>query len=145
MLGAMAPPPGAPRVIKQSAVIPYRATPDGIKILLITSSSGRRWIVPKGIIEPGLTAAASAQKEAYEEAGIRGEVSSAAIGKYEYPKWGATCVVSVFLLDVRTILEAWPEASMRHRRWLPVPTAASAVEEPDLRAMILAVPELLGR
>lgn len=145
MLAAMAPLPDKRHIIEQSAVIPYRVTPDGIKILLITSSRRRRWIVPKGVIEVGLTAAASAAKEAYEEAGIRGEVSRAPIGRYEYPKWGGTCVVSVFLLDVQTILEAWPEASIRQRRWLPVDAAASAVEEPELRAMILAVPELLGR
>jgi 8-oxo-dGTP pyrophosphatase MutT (NUDIX family) len=138
-------PPSASRIIKQSAVIPYQRVPapDGLKILLITSMRRRRWVIPKGIIEPNLSPAASAVKEAYEEAGIKGDVSGAPIGRYTYSKWGGTCVVSVFLLEVRTILEVWPEAAVRQRRWLPVHAAAQAVAEPDLREMILAVPELV--
>jgi 8-oxo-dGTP pyrophosphatase MutT (NUDIX family) len=136
-------PPRAPRRIQQSAVIPYRIESDELEILLITSSSRKRWVIPKGIIEPGLSAAESALKEAYEEAGIRGDVSEEPIGRYTYLKWGGTCVVSVFLLSVHTILETWPEALIRQRRWLPVHTAAHAVDEPDLRDLILAVPKIV--
>lgn len=137
-------PRDAPRTIKQSAVIPYRRTAEGLKVLLITSSRRRRWIVPKGLVEPHLSEAESAMQEAYEEAGIRGDVSAAPIGSYAYSKWGATCVVAVFLLDVHTVLDTWPEALFRQRRWLPVAAAAQAVEEPDLRAMILALPTLIS-
>lgn len=134
----------APRMIKQSAVIPYRRTSEGLKVLLITSSRRKRWVIPKGLIEPMLSAAESALKEAYEEAGIQGEISAAPIGSYAYPKWGTTCVVAVFLLEVTTILDAWPEAAIRQRRWLPVAAAAEAIEEPDLRELILQVPKLIG-
>ena len=37
---------------KQSAVIPYRKRDGKTKILLITSRSKNKWIIPKGIIEP---------------------------------------------------------------------------------------------
>jgi 8-oxo-dGTP pyrophosphatase MutT (NUDIX family) len=130
--------------IRQSAVIPYRKTDDGLKVLLITSSRRKRWIVPKGLVEPHLTEAESALQEAFEEAGIQGDISAAPIGSYTYSKWGGTCVVAVFLLEVRTVLPAWPEAAVRQRRWMPVAAAADAVEEPDLRALILEVPRLVS-
>jgi 8-oxo-dGTP pyrophosphatase MutT (NUDIX family) len=129
--------------IRQSAVIPYRRTADGLKVLLITSSRRKRWIVPKGLIEPHLSAAESAVQEAFEEAGVRGDVSASPVGSYSYSKWGATCMVAVYLLEVRTVLDAWPEAAVRQRRWLPVAVAADAVEEPDLRALILELPGLV--
>ena len=59
---------------KQSAVVPYRLVKNEIEVLLITTRKGR-WIIPKGIIEPELSAAESAAKEALEEAGVKGEVS----------------------------------------------------------------------
>src|SRR5688572_20178235 len=137
-------PRDAPMMIQQSAVIPYRRTDEGLKVLLITSSRRKRWIIPKGLIEPMMSAAESALREAYEEAGIEGDISAAPIGSYMYPKWGTTCVVAVFLLEVRTVLDAWPEAAVRQRRWLPLAAAAEAIEEPDLRDLILEVPKLIG-
>jgi phosphohistidine phosphatase len=127
---------------RQSGVIPYRIVDDHVEVLLITSRRRGRWIIPKGIIDPGTTAAESAAKEAYEEAGIRGDVSSAPVGTYRYEKWGGECSVEVFLLKVHTELETWPEASVRQRRWLTITDAARAIEEPRVQELILAVPEL---
>jgi len=53
---------------RQSSVIPYRFKHQRIEILLITSSSNKHWVVPKGIHEPGMSARSSAAKEALEEA-----------------------------------------------------------------------------
>ncbi len=124
---------------QQSGVIPYRVAEGETKVLLITSRRRARWIIPKGVIDPGSTAGESASKEAYEEAGIRGSLSPAPIGEYRYEKWGGTCTVKLFLLEVETVLEAWPEASIRERRWMTVEAAAAAVEEPELQDLILKV------
>ena len=53
----------------QSGVLPYRVEGGVMRVLLITSQGGRRWVIPKGIVEPGLSAVVSAAKEALEEAG----------------------------------------------------------------------------
>ena len=127
---------------QQSGVIPYRVVDDHFEVLLITSRRRGRWIIPKGIIDPGTTAAESAAKEAYEEAGIRGDISSAPIGTYRYHKWGGECRVEVFLLKVHTELETWPEESVRQRRWMTITDAAREIEEPQLQELILAVPGL---
>src|SRR5210317_1534724 len=49
---------------RQSGVIPYRVRKGNLEILLITSRRERRWIIPKGIIEPDYSARNSAAKEA---------------------------------------------------------------------------------
>src|SRR4051812_12016185 len=89
-----------PRIIEQSGVIPFRLHDGQLQVLVITSSDGLRWGVPKGLVESDLTPASSAGKEALEEAGIRGHVFPNSIGHYDYDKWGGTCRVQMFLLQV---------------------------------------------
>ena len=125
---------------RQSAVIPWRLRDGRVEVLLITSRKRKRWVVPKGIHEPGLTAAASAAKEALEEAGVSGEVSSEPVGEYAYRKWGGTCRVVVFTLRVESGLRRWPE-EFRDREWLSPEAAAARIDEPDLRRLVLEVGE----
>ena len=123
---------------RQSAVIPWRRSGAGIEVLLITSRKRKRWVVPKGIHEPGLTAGESAAREAREEAGVAGQVSAAPVGRYEYGKWGGTCRVEVYSLRVTAVHEEWPE-SFRDREWLKPEEAAARIREADLRRLILRV------
>lgn len=113
-----------------------------MEVLLITSRRRKHWIIPKGVIDPGSSAGESAAREAYEEAGIRGRLSDSPIGEYQYKKWGGTCTVKVFLLEVETVLETWPEASQRERRWMTIKDAARTVKEPELQRLILKVSDL---
>jgi 8-oxo-dGTP pyrophosphatase MutT (NUDIX family) len=124
---------------RQSAAIPVRPRGGSVDVLLITSRSGRRWVVPKGIVEPGLSPAESAAKEAWEEAGVGGSVRPDAVGTYQYPKWGGTCTVEVFVLDVETVEDDWPEQAVRERRWMKADEAAELVREEDLAAMLRAL------
>jgi 8-oxo-dGTP pyrophosphatase MutT (NUDIX family) len=124
---------------QQSGVIPYRIKGSKVEVLLITSRRRGRLIIPKGIIDPGTTAVKSACKEAYEEAGIRGQPSITALGKYQYRKWGGTCTVEVFTLEVSSMLETWPESEVRRREWMSVKQAGKAVEEPALKKLILSL------
>jgi len=130
-------------IYRQSGVIPFRVTPQGPKVLLVTSSSGKRWVIPKGIVEEGLEPDESAAQEALEEAGIRGLIHLPSVGSYEYSKWGGTCEVEVFLLEVRETLEHWEEGDVRERRWCTVDEARSLVEEAALKEMIGRLPTLV--
>ena len=123
---------------RQAGALPYRIIDGEFELLLITSRRGR-WIIPKGVIEPGATAAATARNEAYEEAGVIGEVSTQPLGTYQHKKWGGVCNVTVFSLRVTTVLESWPEAVIRRRRWLPQAVAAQAVGRSQLQALILGL------
>lgn len=121
---------------EQSAVIPWRRHHRGIEVLLITSTRRHRWIIPKGVIEPGMGARASARKEALEEAGVDGIVSDERFGEYSYKKWNGNCRVQVFALQVTEILEHWDEEGQRRRRWVPLRRARTLVESPALRLML---------
>lgn len=117
---------------RQSAAAPVRCMDGRPQVLLVTSRSGKRWVVPKGIVEPGLTPAASAEKEAWEEAGVRGRLRPDVVGRYQYAKWGGICTVEVFVLDVELVADQWPERELRQRRWLGTAEAAELVTEPEL-------------
>ncbi len=125
----------------QSAVIPFRRRADRLELLMITSRSGKRWVFPKGVVDFGLSPAASAAKEALEEAGIEGSVSPEPVGRYSYDKWGGTCRVEVFTMEVETIHERWLEQDYRTREWMGPEEAARRAEEADLARLILAVVE----
>ncbi len=128
---------------KQSAVVPYRLVKGEIKILLITTRKGR-WIIPKGIIEPELSAAESAAKEALEEAGVVGKIAAEELGKYSYEKWGGTCRVRVFLLRVTKMLDTWEEQFFRRRKWLPLKEAITTVEDEALQKILKKVANVVG-
>lgn len=128
---------------RQSGVVPFRRDGERVEILLITSLRRGRWIIPKGIVEPHLSPEESAAREAEEEAGVRGRVLSPSIGAYEHRKWGGTCRVEVFLLEVRELLEDWPEAGARRRRWVPLEKAGRLVRSEGLRGVLARLPDAL--
>ena len=130
---------------QQSGVIPYRFQAGELEILLITSRRQKRWIIPKGIIEPDMTALESAITEAWEEAGITGRVIDDVFGHYDYHKWGGTCHVAVFLFEVSRLFTDWPEVSMRERTWVNLETAIDRVEELDLKLLLKQVPDYLAQ
>ena len=130
-------------IYRQSAVLPYRLHKGDPEVLLITSRKGTRWVLPKGIVEPGLTPRESAAKEAREEAGIEGKVWQACLGTYDYKKWGGTCTVEVFPMKVMAALEKWPEAAIRRREWLTVEAAAKQVDERPLKKLIRRLPKAI--
>lgn len=125
---------------EQSAVIPVRRQGKDLKILMITSRKGKRWIIPKGIIEFDLSPADSAAKEALEEAGVVGVVVPEPLGRFSYDKWGGTCEVQVFVMRVTEVLDHWLE-DFRQRAWLDWEDAMERIEEPALRALLQDLPD----
>ena len=123
----------------QSAVVPYRMHDGALEVLTITSRKRRRWVIPKGITEPGLSPPASAAKEALEEAGVHGEVAELPLGRYFYQKWGDTCTVDVFAMRVTRIHECWEE-DFRDREWVPLQEAIERMQEEELQRILGTLP-----
>jgi phosphohistidine phosphatase len=121
----------------QSSVIPYRLREGKLEILVISSIRRKHWIVPKGIIDPGMSPQASAAREAREEAGVEGTVADASIGTYSYEKWGGTCTVDVYPMEVTRVLpeEEWEERH-RGREWVSPKQAAKRLQQDELKAML---------
>lgn len=125
----------------QAAALPWRMGSNGPEILLITSLDTGRWILPKGWPEPGEKLSVAAEREAFEEAGIRGLVDTESTGSYFYGKASSSglilrCEVHVFPLEVSETKSRWPEGDHRHRRWLSPKHAAKRVAEPSLAELI---------
>ncbi|HEY4075924.1 MAG TPA: NUDIX hydrolase [Rhizomicrobium sp.] len=127
---------------RQVAALCWRANP-ALEILLITSLHSQRWIIPKGWTEPGMTPAQSAAREAFEEAGVTGKISDAAVGNYPYLKdrkdgSAIACSVDVFALEVTGQTDDWPEKAERRQMWLPLDDAIARLSEPGLRIILHA-------
>lgn len=130
---------------RQSSVVPYRRRDGGLEVLLISSGKQKRWGLPKGIHDPGKSAQESAAHEAFEEAGVEGEVAHDPIGTYSYDKWEGTCTVSVYPMHVTRIIpeDEWEE-SHRGRQWLSIAEAARLVSSGDVKAMIEKLPDVIA-
>lgn len=129
---------------RQSGVVPFRQRGHQLEFLLITTRKRRRWTIPKGIVEPGLAAADSALKEAWEEAGIRGRLLPDALGVYPQQKWGGECLIEAFLLQVNEEAGIWPEAGFRKRRWFSLDEACRRVNTDHLRQLLGQIPMCLS-
>lgn len=122
----------------QVAALCWRAGP---QVLLITSLTSKRWIIPKGWTAQGLTTAQAAAREAQEEAGVTGKISPRPLGSFHYLKerkdgGGMPCSVEVFALEVTGQLDDWPEKGAREMVWLSPQEAAAKVSEPGLRELL---------
>ena len=119
------------------------------EVLLITSRDTGRWIIPKGWPIDGLTPEAAAAREAWEEAGVTGEISATSVGLYRYSKAltadrSVPCLVAVYPLRVGKLAKRYPEVGQRRRKWFPADKAAKKVDEPELREILAGfVPKLL--
>ena len=125
---------------RQAAALPFESHAGQMRVLLITSLGTRRWIIPKGNIDPGITARESAEIEAFEEAGVIGHVAPSHIGSFTYEKLRDEQPmlhhVKVFPLEVRQMLEKYPESDARERQWMTPDEAAEAVNEDELKKIL---------
>jgi 8-oxo-dGTP pyrophosphatase MutT (NUDIX family) len=103
---------------------------------MVTSRSGRRWVFPKGQIDPGHTPAETSLLEAWEEAGVVGSLDAEPLGNYVYEKMGCQHHVLVFRMRVIEVRDLWPERDFRSRAWLTIDEALNRIDEPGLRDLL---------
>ncbi|SDA72326.1 NUDIX hydrolase [Mesorhizobium qingshengii] len=127
--------------IRQVAAVPFRLNARGdIEVMLVTSRTTRRFIVPKGWPMKGKSGRKAATIEAQEEAGVLGKTLKEPAGTYSYWKRLANRFVRVdvivYLLKVTEELADWQEAKRRQRAWLAPADAAMLIDEPDLSTLV---------
>jgi 8-oxo-dGTP pyrophosphatase MutT (NUDIX family) len=126
----------------QFGALCYRVVRGKVQVLLITSRTRRRWIIPKGWPMKRTKPARAAAVEAWEEGGVRGKVEETCIGYFSYVKYGEhrsedlPCVVCVFPVKVKSLAKDFPERQQRKRKWFSPRQAAKKVAEPELRKML---------
>jgi 8-oxo-dGTP pyrophosphatase MutT (NUDIX family) len=109
---AEAPPMASARFLRfalplQVAAVCYRQDGQGTEFLLVNTNGGNKWTFPKGAPEPAMSHCQSAEREAWEEAGVRGHIEPRHFHLYLYSKgvfWKPPgvreFVVKAFLLEV---------------------------------------------
>jgi 8-oxo-dGTP pyrophosphatase MutT (NUDIX family) len=122
---------------QQYAALPVAQIDGELRVLLVTSRETHRWVIPKGWAEEDLTPSGLAAKEAYEEAGVVGDITSEPVGCYSYSKRlkdgsSIMCDVEVFRMTVERLLPEWPEHGQRERQWFTPRQAAEQVAEAGL-------------
>jgi 8-oxo-dGTP pyrophosphatase MutT (NUDIX family) len=140
---------------EKAAAICYRPNGPSIEILLVRSNGGG-WIFPKGSIETAEKAWQAAQREAFEEAGVTGEIDQKRLTTFLHFKkvsvyTGVEYQVAAFLLLVRTMQP--PQEKRRDPTWFSPQDAEKAITQnrqfkyaEELKHVIrLAVLNLTGR
>jgi 8-oxo-dGTP pyrophosphatase MutT (NUDIX family) len=106
----------------QIAAVCYRRRGTAIEFLLVNTSSGNKWTFPKGDTDPDFSHSDAAEREAREEAGVRGRIEPRHFCLYTHSKgvfWKLPgvqeYVVKAFLMEVERTSE--PEEEMRNPTW----------------------------
>lgn len=135
---------GEPRI--QFGALCWRVGKAGAEVLLISSRETGRWVIPKGWPMEGRSGAEAAAIEAWEEAGIKGQIAEAKLGHFTYEKilnrdskkeQALPCIVDVFSLEVRKVAAQFPEQRQRRRKWFAPDKAARKVVEAELKALLM--------
>ena len=126
-------------VIRQVGALPYAVVDGRMAFLLVTSRRSGRWIFPKGAIEPHLTPWDSAALEAFEEAGVTGEVEQTPIGSYRAGAGASASKlidVDLYPLLVTQQLDAWKEKDQRLRHWVTLGEARRLLAHPGVANLV---------
>jgi 8-oxo-dGTP pyrophosphatase MutT (NUDIX family) len=106
----------------QVAAVCYRRKGHQVEFLLVNSNGGNKWTFPKGAPEENLSHSQAAEKEALEEAGIRGHIEARHFHLYLHSKgvfWKPPgvreFVVKAFLMEVQET--GIPHESDRNPTW----------------------------
>ncbi|XP_074643347.1 diphosphoinositol polyphosphate phosphohydrolase 1-like [Tubulanus polymorphus] len=98
--------------------------------ILLVSSSGTpgRWVIPGGGIEPTEDAGVAAAREACEEGGVKGNLSKC-IGNFENAERKHR--TAVYILIVTELLDDWDDAKSlgRKRKWFALEEAKTELKQ----------------
>ncbi|MGV8936392.1 MAG: NUDIX hydrolase [Allorhizobium sp.] len=127
---------------QQYAALCYRQRKkqEQVEVLLVTSRDTGRWIIPKGWPMPGKKSHTVAEREANEEAGVRGKAEREPFGFYSYQKGmdgglKINCRVQVHILEVKEMMKDFREKGTRRVEWVSCEEAAARVQEPELKIL----------
>lgn len=124
---------------RQAGALPYAIVDDRIAFLLVTSRRSGIWIFPKGAVEPDLTPWESAALEAFEEAGVTGEIETSPVGHYRAlaGSSGSKIIdVDLYPLRVTQQLDNWKEKGQRLRHWVTSAEARRLLGHRSLRRLV---------
>jgi 8-oxo-dGTP pyrophosphatase MutT (NUDIX family) len=106
----------------QVAAVCYRRRGPSVEFLLVNTNGGGKWTFPKGDPQSSLSHGQAAEREAWEEAGVRGNIEPRHFCLYIHSKgvfWKPPgvreYVIKAFLLEVEAVEEA--QEATRNPTW----------------------------
>jgi 8-oxo-dGTP pyrophosphatase MutT (NUDIX family) len=115
--------------ISHAGAVAVRTSGAQTLFLIVSSSDGAHWVLPKGHIENGETPEAAALRELREEAGVVGRLLQP-LGTHHYHKGDKAISVQYFLVE--TLQLAQPD-EQRTLRWEQEDTAVDLLSFDDAR------------
>ena len=121
-------------------VIPFDVSQDKITVLVVTSRRRGRWVLPKGKLKKGESHKKGCKREAFEEAGITGNILT------DYPMTvpikrridaiAQHVPVTFYPMRVTDQVDEWPEQEVRARQWVALDEATSVIDKADQARVI---------
>jgi len=124
----------------QVGALPFLYKNEVLHVVLVTSSSGNRWLIPKGHTEPGMSNHEVALMEAAEEAGVVGIIDQ---DKEVCCTMEDNRKLHLYPLRVATLLPHWPEKLARRRIVIPIYHALLRINDAGLARAIRDLSRLL--
>ncbi|MEY4984725.1 MAG: hypothetical protein RIR62_2991 [Pseudomonadota bacterium] len=126
---------------RQIGALCWRMHRGKVEVLLVTSRDTGRWVIPKGWPMADRPDPDAAAQEAWEEAGVKGDLDPQVLATFDYdkilkPGLALPCTVAVYPLRVGLMVEKFPERKERRRKWFAAEKAARKVAEPSLREIL---------
>ena len=100
------------RPLTHAGAVVFRKRNDQVLYLVVSSSDGLNWVLPKGHIDPGETPEVAALRELEEEAGVIGEIV-APLSTREFIKRGKEAAVQFFLVRETGSTESIEDRTIR--------------------------------
>jgi 8-oxo-dGTP pyrophosphatase MutT (NUDIX family) len=111
---------------EKAAAICYRCKQASIELLLVKANGGG-WIFPKGSIEPAELSWQAAQREAFEEAGVTGEIERQPLTTFLHFKRGENREYRVAAFLLRVTGMQLPTEIQRQPTWFSPHGAENAI------------------
>lgn len=127
-------------------VIPFDVQDNVIALLFVTSQTRGRWILPKGGVKKGERHEDACLREAFEEAGVKGELLGDFPITVSIQKQGETSIekvpVTYYPLLVTEQLNKFPEKDRRQRHWALLKDARKVVYNEDYLKLVTLFDDL---
>src|SRR5438034_11631835 len=94
----------AARAATHAGAVTFQITNGRTLYLIVSSSSGDNWVLPKGHIAPGESSADAALRELREEAGVIGQILDS-LSIQQFKKVDEEVVVQYFLVRAMSFVE----------------------------------------
>ena len=131
--------------VNRYAALPWRMNAEGrLEVMLIGSRCGNLWTAASAASSKARTPLQSAERAAFQEAGVIGRVGFEPIGSYsrvQPEKDGSRELwhVTVFGIHVLGTLVSWPHERKRRRGWWTWDEACNALDDAGLVSILRSV------